>query len=95
LLIHRFVIDDHRVINEGGLRSGDEFVKHKVLDVIGDLYLLGHSLIGSFEGYKSGHELNNVLLKKLLADETAWEEVSFEEEDCPTPIIYMPIPEEG
>lgn len=89
------VIDDHRVINEGGLRSGDEFVKHKVLDVIGDLYLLGHSLIGSFEGYKSGHELNNVLLKKLLADETAWEEVSFKEEDNPTPIIYMPISGEG
>ncbi len=87
------VIDDHRVINEEGLRSGDEFVKHKVLDVIGDLYLLGHSLIGSFEGYKSGHELNNVLLKKLLGDATAWEEVSFEEEDSPTPIVYMPISE--
>ena len=60
------VIDDYRVVNEDGLRSEDEFVKHKILDSIGDLYLLGHSLIGSFCGHKSGHALNNQLLRALL-----------------------------
>lgn len=71
------VVDDYRVLNEGGLRYEDEFVKHKILDAIGDLYLLGHSLIGAFRGHKSGHSLNNRLLRALLADVTAWEEVSF------------------
>ena len=61
------VVDDFRVLNEDGLRYEDEFVKHKILDAIGDLYLLGHSLIGAFNGYKSGHELNNRLLKALIA----------------------------
>jgi UDP-3-0-acyl N-acetylglucosamine deacetylase len=74
------VVDDYRILNEDGLRYDDECVKHKILDAIGDLYLLGHSLIGSFTGYKSGHELNNRLLKKLLAKKTAWEVVSFEDE---------------
>ncbi len=73
------VIDDYRIINEDGLRYEDEFVKHKVLDAIGDLYLLGCGLIGAFTGYKSGHALNNQLLKALLADETAWERVVFED----------------
>ena len=73
------VLDDYRVLNEDGLRYEDEFVKHKILDAIGDLYLLGHSLIGAFYGYKSGHELNNKLLRTLLADRRAWEEVSFED----------------
>ena len=82
------VVDDYRVLNEDGLRYEDEFVKHKILDAIGDLYLLGHSLIGSFSGYKSGHELNNRLLKKLIANTEAWEEVTFDEKDN-VPISYM------
>ena len=72
------VLDDYRVLNEDGLRYEDEFVKHKILDAIGDLYLLGHSLIGEFSGFKSGHGLNNRLLRTLIADESAWEEVTFE-----------------
>lgn len=71
------VIDNHRIINEEGLRMEDEFVKHKILDAIGDAYLLGHSLIGAFHGHKSGHQLNNQLLKKLLADTQAWEEITY------------------
>jgi UDP-3-O-[3-hydroxymyristoyl] N-acetylglucosamine deacetylase len=71
------VLDNYRVLNEDGLRYRDEFVKHKILDAIGDLYLLGHSLIGAFKGYKSGHALNNKLLRALMADESAWEEVTF------------------
>lgn len=74
------VVDDYRVLNEDGLRYSDEFVKHKVLDAIGDLYLLGRSLIGAFSGHKSGHALNNHLLRHLMADETAWELVTFEDE---------------
>jgi len=73
------VVDDYRVLNEDGLRYVDEFVKHKILDSIGDLYLLGHSLIGAFSGHKSGHALNNELLRALLAQEDAWEEVTFED----------------
>lgn len=71
------VVDDYRILNEDGLRYADEFVKHKVLDVIGDLYLLGSNLIGEFVGYKSGHGLNNKMLKTLLADQSAWEYVTF------------------
>jgi UDP-3-O-[3-hydroxymyristoyl] N-acetylglucosamine deacetylase len=83
-LDNAIVVDDYRVMNEDGLRYEDEFVRHKVLDAIGDLYLLGHSLIGSFSGHKSGHEVNNKLLRKLLADDDSWELVSFEEEkDAP------------
>ncbi len=82
------VVDDFRVLNEDGLRYQDEFVKHKILDAIGDLYLLGHSLIGAFTGYKSGHALNNRLLKALMARQDAWEEVTFENEDA-APISYM------
>jgi UDP-3-O-[3-hydroxymyristoyl] N-acetylglucosamine deacetylase len=80
-------LDDYRVLNEDGLRYEDEFVKHKILDAIGDLYLLGHSLIGAFTGHKSGHALNNALLRKLLATENAWEEVTFED-DVDLPISY-------
>jgi len=83
------VVDDYRVLNDDGLRYEDEFVKHKILDAIGDLYLLGHSLIGSFYGYKSGHALNNRLLNKLVATPEAWEEVTFEEEDGLVPISYI------
>ncbi|AOV17910.1 UDP-3-O-[3-hydroxymyristoyl] N-acetylglucosamine deacetylase [Acidihalobacter aeolianus] len=81
------VLDDYRVLNEDGLRYEDEFVKHKVLDAIGDLYLLGHSLIGAFTGYKSGHALNNRLLRELVAQEDAWEEVTFDDERL-APISY-------
>ncbi len=81
------VLDDYRVLNEDGLRYEDEFVRHKILDAIGDLYLLGHSLIGAFYGHKSGHELNNRLLRTLMADKEAWEEVSFDDESK-APISY-------
>ena len=81
------VVDDYRVLNEDGLRYRDEFVKHKILDAIGDLYLLGHSLIGAFTGYKSGHALNNKLLRALLADAEAWEEVTFPD-DALSPISF-------
>ena len=81
------VLDDYRVLNENGLRYEDEFVKHKVLDAIGDLYLLGHGLIGAYSGYKSGHELNNLLLRELLATPDAWEEITFEDEES-APISY-------
>ncbi|HKJ17154.1 MAG TPA: UDP-3-O-acyl-N-acetylglucosamine deacetylase [Xanthomonadales bacterium] len=73
------VLDDYRVLNEDGLRYEDEFVKHKVLDAIGDLYLLGYPLIGAFSGYKSGHELNNALILELLKQPQKWEEVTFED----------------
>ena len=82
------VVDDYRVMNEDGLRYDDEFVKHKILDAVGDLYLLGHSLIGAFHGFKSGHALNNQLLHALLADQSAWEEVLFDEQDG-APISYI------
>lgn len=72
------VVDDYRILNEDGLRYDDEFVKHKVLDAIGDLYLLGKSLIGEFVGYKSGHALNNILVRELLKQEDAWELVTFD-----------------
>jgi UDP-3-O-[3-hydroxymyristoyl] N-acetylglucosamine deacetylase len=86
------VVDDYRVLNEDGLRYDDEFVKHKVLDAIGDLYLLGRSLIGAFNGYKSGHALNNRLLRALMADESAWELVTFEDA-AHAPILFMqPMP---
>ena len=82
------VVDDYRVLNEEGLRYEDEFVKHKILDAIGDLYLLGHSLIGAFRGHKSGHALNNHLLRALMADATAWEEATFEDTES-APISYI------
>ena len=81
------VLDDYRVLNEDGLRYEDEFVKHKVLDAIGDLYLLGRSLIGAYSGFKSGHELNNLLLRELLEQPDAWEEIIFEDQDT-APISY-------
>lgn len=81
------VLDDYRVLNEDGLRYEDEFVKHKVLDAIGDLYLLGHPLIGAFSGYKSGHELNNLLLRELLEQPSAWEEVTFDDSEA-IPVSY-------
>ena len=91
-LDNAIVLDDTRVLNEGGLRYEDEFVKHKILDAIGDLYLLGYSLIGEFSGFKSGHGLNNRLLRTLLADQTAWEAVVFERpEDAPISYARSPV----
>jgi UDP-3-O-[3-hydroxymyristoyl] N-acetylglucosamine deacetylase len=88
-LDNAIVLDDVGIMNEDGLRYEDEFVKHKILDAIGDLYLLGHSLIGEFSGHKSGHGLNNRLLRALLADPDAWEEVVFEGAEQ-APISYVP-----
>ena len=82
------VVDEFRILNEDGLRYDDEFVKHKMLDAIGDLYQLGHSLIGEFVGHKSGHALNNALLRELLKQEDAWERVTFEDADT-APISYV------
>ncbi|MEY6431724.1 UDP-3-O-acyl-N-acetylglucosamine deacetylase [Thioalkalicoccus limnaeus] len=83
------VVDDYRILNEDGLRYHNEFVRHKVLDAIGDLYLLGRPLIGAFRGHKSGHALNNQLLRSLLADRSAWEEVVFDEA-ARVPAAYRP-----
>ena len=87
-LDNAIVVDDYRIVNEGGLRYEDEFVKHKVLDAIGDLYLLGYSLIGEFRGVKSGHALNNQLFRALLAQPDAYEIVTFEKERELAPISY-------
>ena len=84
------VVDNYRILNEDGLRYADEFVKHKILDAIGDLYLLGHSLIGSFTGYKSGHGLNNQLLRQLVSQADAWEAVTFQNEEV-LPICYSQL----
>lgn len=81
------VMDEYRVLNEGGLRYADEFVKHKVLDAVGDLYMTGHPIIGAFTAYKSGHGLNNRLLRALLADATAWEWVSYSNDARTPPAI--------
>jgi len=86
-LDNAIVLDDYRILNQDGLRFDDELVRHKILDAIGDLYLMGHILVGEFNGFKSGHELNNKLIRKLYADETAWEEVE-ESEITDIPISY-------
>jgi len=90
-LDNAIVLDDFRVLNEDGLRYEDEFVKHKILDAIGDLYLLGHSLIGEFSAHKSGHGLNNKLLRALIKERSAWEEVVFET-PAEAPISYADAP---
>ncbi len=82
------VLDEYRVLNNEGLRYEDEFVRHKILDAIGDLYLMGHSLIGSYTAHKSGHQLNNKLVRALIADPRAWEEVTFQDESK-APIAYV------
>jgi UDP-3-O-[3-hydroxymyristoyl] N-acetylglucosamine deacetylase len=87
-LDNAIAVDDFRVLNEDGLRYQDEFVKHKVLDAVGDLYLLGRSVIGKFEGHKSGHGLNHMLLRELLSQEDAWEVVTFDDE-ADAPITYI------
>jgi len=81
-------IDDYRILNEDGLRYENEIVKHKILDAVGDLYLLGSSLIGAFSGYKSGHALNNKLLRELIEHKDAWEFVTFEDPKT-APISYV------
>ena len=80
-LDNAIVMDEYRVLNQDGLRYSDEFVKHKVLDAVGDLYLVGHPLLAAFSAYKSGHELNNKLLRAVLADRTAWSIVTYERND--------------
>ncbi len=82
------VVDEYRILNEDGLRYEDEFVKHKILDAIGDLYLLGYSLIGEYKAHKSGHALNNRSLLQLISEEDAWETVTFEDEAV-SPISYI------
>ena len=85
------VVDEYRILNQDGLRFEDEFVRHKVLDAVGDLYLLGHSLLGEFRAYKSGHALNNATLRALIAQPDAWEMVTFGEL-APAPICYAMAP---
>ncbi len=83
-LDNAIVLDEYRVLNRDGLRYDDEFAKHKVLDAIGDLYMLGHPILGAFTAFKSGHALNNALLRALLADASAWEYATFEKiEEAP------------
>ena len=86
-LNNAIVMDEYRILNEDGLRYEDEFVRHKILDAIGDLYLIGHGLLGEFTGYKSGHDLNNKLVRELYATKGAWEEVVFED-GLTAPISY-------
>ncbi|KOO02453.1 UDP-3-O-acyl-N-acetylglucosamine deacetylase [Vibrio nereis] len=81
------VLDDYRILNEEGLRFDNEFVTHKVLDAIGDLYMCGHPIVGEFRAFKSGHGLNNQLLRSVLADQEAWEWVTFEE-DAASPVAF-------
>ncbi len=85
------VVDEYRILNQDGLRYDDEFVKHKVLDAIGDLYLLGYSLIGEFQAHKSGHALNNASLRELMATPDAWEMVTFDDPEQ-APISYVSTP---
>jgi UDP-3-O-[3-hydroxymyristoyl] N-acetylglucosamine deacetylase len=82
------VIDDDTVLNEGGLRFKDEFVRHKILDAIGDLYIGGHQIIGAFEGFKSGHAINNKLLRKLLNTPEAWEYIVFDNDEQVPPSFH-------
>jgi len=90
-LDNAIVMDDYRVLNSDGLRYEDEFVKHKLLDAIGDLYLLGHPLIGAFSGHKCGHALNNRLLRTLLETRSAWEYATFDRsEDAPPFLAWQP-----
>ncbi len=87
-LDNAIVLDEYRVLNVDGLRYDDEFVKHKILDAIGDLYMLGHPILGAFSAYKSGHALNNKLIRALMQDVTAWEYVTFENQED-APVSYL------
>ena len=75
------------MLNDDGLRYANEFVRHKILDAVGDLYLAGHPILGCFVGYKSGHALNNKLVRALLEERTAWETVSFDQK-AEAPVAY-------
>ncbi|MGN0862185.1 MAG: UDP-3-O-acyl-N-acetylglucosamine deacetylase [Stenotrophomonas koreensis] len=86
------VLDEFRVLNEDGLRFADEFVRHKILDAIGDLYLSGGQILGAYEGYKSGHALNNKLARALLADASAWEWASFQQAGTQAPVVAYGAP---
>lgn len=87
-LENAIVLDEYRVINPDGLRYDDEFAKHKVLDAIGDLYMLGHPILGAFHAYKSGHALNNQLIRALMQDAEAWEYITFDkQEDAPESFV--------
>ena len=88
-LSNAIVIDDNDVLNPEGLRYPDEFVRHKILDAIGDLYIVGHPIIGAFEGYKSGHAINNALLRAVLADETAYQWVEFPDDSLIPPSFFQ------
>jgi len=81
------VLDEFRVLNDDGLRYADEFVRHKILDAVGDLYLAGHPILGAYEGFKSGHALNNKLVRALLAATSAWDIVTFDDR-TPVPVVY-------
>ena len=89
-LENAIVMDGYRVLNNDGLRYDDELVKHKVLDAIGDLYILGHPLIGAFSGYRSGHALNNRLVRTLMAEEDAWEFKTFDQANQ-VPAVFVPL----
>ena len=82
------VLDEFRVLNEDGLRYADEFVRHKILDAVGDLYLAGRPILGAYEGYKSGHALNNKLVRAVLAERSAWDEVTFPDATADAPVAY-------
>jgi UDP-3-O-[3-hydroxymyristoyl] N-acetylglucosamine deacetylase len=83
------VLDEYRVLNEDGLRYVDEFVRHKILDAVGDLYLAGHAIVGAYVAYKSGHALNNKLVRALLAEQASWELATYPE-GAPVPVAYAP-----
>lgn len=83
-LDNAIVLDEYKIINSDGLRYDDEFVRHKVLDAVGDLYMLGYSIIGNFKAYKSGHELNNKLLLALKLNKSSWDLISLDSKDPKT-----------
>ncbi|KAB8313839.1 UDP-3-O-acyl-N-acetylglucosamine deacetylase [Tolypothrix campylonemoides VB511288] len=86
------VLDEFRVLNEDGLRYADEFVRHKILDAVGDLYLAGHPIVGAYAGYKSGHALNNMLVRALMAERDAWEETTYAEPAAGDPPVVYGMP---
>ncbi len=91
-MANAIVVGENRILNDDGLRQNDEFVKHKVLDALGDLYLAGRPIIGHYSGNRSGHALNNKLLRQLFSDPSNYEVVTFDRvEDCPIPV--QPIAE--
>tara|TARA_B100001093_G_C26768951_1_gene989182 strand:+ start:815 stop:1591 length:777 start_codon:yes stop_codon:yes gene_type:complete len=90
-LANAIVIDEYKILNQGGLRYKDEFVKHKILDAIGDLYLMGNNLLCEFDGFKAGHALNNASLRKLIAQEDAWELVTYKKSGATSPITFSAV----